>query len=97
MKWGKYAKIRVKMLKKQTLTLGDPLAESLPSKLFRGGGGGGGQNGNFCLYFENSRKGPIFKASNEIYKEDFNRHQFFSQYVNIKLMQNETNRWSIFW
>ena len=32
-------------------------------------------------------------------KEDFNRHQFFStneQYVKIKLMQNETNLWSIF-
>ena len=32
-------------------------------------------------------------------KEMFNRHQFFStnkQYVKIKLMQNETNRWSIF-
>ena len=32
-------------------------------------------------------------------KEDLNRHQFFStnkQYVKIKLMQNETNRWSIF-
>ena len=32
-------------------------------------------------------------------KEMFNRHQFFSkskQYVTIKLMQNETNRWSIF-
>ena len=31
--------------------------------------------------------------------EDFNCHQFFSinkQYVKIKLMQNETNRWSIF-
>ena len=31
--------------------------------------------------------------------EMFNRHQFFStnkQYVKIKLMQNETNRWSIF-
>ena len=29
----------------------------------------------------------------------FNHHQFFStnkQYVEIKLMQNETNRWSIF-
>ena len=23
------------------------------------------ENGNFCLYFENSREGPIFKASNE--------------------------------
>ena len=33
-------------------------------------------------------------------KEDFNRHQFFStnkQYVKIKLMQNETNRWTVFW
>ena len=33
-------------------------------------------------------------------KEMFNRHQFFSstnkQYVKIKLMQNETNLWSIF-
>ena len=32
-------------------------------------------------------------------KEMFNRHQFFStnkQYVDIKLMQNETNLWSIF-
>ena len=32
-------------------------------------------------------------------KEMFNRHQFFptrKQYVKIKLMQNETNRWSIF-
>ena len=31
--------------------------------------GGGGQNvcqnGNFCIYFENSRKGPICKASDE--------------------------------
>ena len=32
-------------------------------------------------------------------KEMFNRHQFFpthKQYVKIKLMQNEKNRWSIF-
>ena len=32
-------------------------------------------------------------------KEIFNHHQFFStnkQYVKIKLMQNETNLWSIF-
>ena len=31
-------------------------------------------------------------------KEMFNHHQFFStdkQYVKIKLMQNETNQWSI--
>ena len=33
-------------------------------------------------------------------KDMFNRHQFFStntQYVKIKLMQNETNLRSIFW
>ena len=33
-------------------------------------------------------------------KEMFNRHHFLpthKQYVKIKLMQNETNRWSIFW
>ena len=33
-------------------------------------------------------------------KEMFNRHQFFSthkQHAKIKLMQNETNRWSIVW
>ena len=32
-------------------------------------------------------------------KEMFNRHQFFPtnrQYLKIKLMQNETNLWSIF-
>ena len=32
-------------------------------------------------------------------EEIFNRYQFFStnkQYVKIRLMQNETNRWSIF-
>ena len=57
------------------------------------------QNGKFCLYFENGRKGPIFKASMRA-KEMFNRHQFFStnkQYLKIKLMQNETNRSCIFW
>ena len=35
----------------------------------------------------------------KVKKEMFNRHQFFStnkQYVKIKLMQNETNCWSIF-
>ena len=39
-----------------------------------------------------------FKASKEA-KEMFNRHHFFStnkQYVNIKLLQNETNLWSSF-
>ena len=33
-------------------------------------------------------------------KEMFNRHQFFStnkQHVKIKLIQNATNRWGIFW
>ena len=32
-------------------------------------------------------------------EEMFNRHQFFStneQYLKVKLMRNETNRWSIF-
>ena len=32
-------------------------------------------------------------------KKIFNRHQFFptdKQYIKIKLVQNETNRWSIF-
>ena len=32
-------------------------------------------------------------------KERFHRHQFFpthKQYAKIKLMQNDTNRWSIF-
>ena len=59
------------------------------------------KNGNFCLYFENSRKGPIFKAKKMRMraKEMFNRHQLFStnkQYVTIKLMQNETDLWSTF-
>ena len=33
-------------------------------------------------------------------EEMFNHHQFFTthkQYEKVKLMQNETNRWSIFW
>ena len=33
-------------------------------------------------------------------KEMFNRHHFFpthKQYVKIKLIQNDTNRWSTFW
>ena len=36
----------------------------------------------------------------KIKKEDFNCRQFFptnKQYVKIKLMQNETNHWSILW
>ena len=50
-------------------------------------------------YFENSRKGPIFKASNESLVR-FQSSLFLStnkQYVKIKLTQNKTNRWSIFW
>ena len=44
-------------------------------------------------------KGPIFKASNESQGTVLVTN-FFStnkQYVKIKLMQNETNLWSIFW
>ena len=43
-------------------------------------------------------KGPFLRLQMRA-KEMFNHHQFFStnrQYVKIKLMQNETNRWSIF-
>ena len=39
-----------------------------------------------------------FRPPEKVKKEDFNRHQLFStnkQYVKIKLMQNETNLWSI--
>ena len=42
-------------------------------------------------------KDPFLKIQMSA-KEMFNRHQFFSthkQYVEIKLTQNETNRWSI--
>ena len=44
-------------------------------------------------------KGPFLRLQMKA-KEDFNRHQLFSTnkpYVKRKLMQNETNRWSIFW
>ena len=47
--------------------------------------------------FEKSRKGPIFKAPNES-QGRFQSSPIFStnkQYVKIKLMQNETNCWSI--
>ena len=50
-----------------------------------------------CIFL-NSRKGPIIRLQLRA-KEDFNRLQFFStnkQYVKIKLMQNETNRWGAF-
>ena len=45
------------------------------------------------------KKDPFLKLQMSA-NEMFNRHHFFSkhkQYVKIKLMQNETNRWSIFW
>ena len=43
-------------------------------------------------------KDPILRLQMKA-KEMFNRHKFLStnkQYVKIKLMQNETNLWSIF-
>ena len=43
------------------------------------------------------KKDPFLRAQMGA-KEMFNRHQFFStnkQYVKIKLIQNETNLWSI--
>ena len=43
--------------------------------------------------FEKSRKGPIFKAGRFQSSPVFSTNK---QYVKIKLMQNETNRWSIF-
>ena len=42
-------------------------------------------------------KDPVLRLQMKT-KEMFNHHQFFStnkQYVKIKLMQNETNLWSI--
>ena len=42
---------------------------------------------------------PFLKLQVRV-KEMFSCHQFFpanKQYLKIKLMQNETNRWSIFW
>ena len=43
-------------------------------------------------------KDPLLRLQMSV-KEMFNHYQFFpthKQYVKIKLMQNETNRWSIF-
>ena len=56
------------------------------------------KNDNLCLYFEIVDNDPFLRLQMRA-KENFNRHQLFStnkQYVNVKLMQNETNRWSIF-
>ena len=44
-------------------------------------------------------KDPIVRLQMSA-KKMFNRHQFFpthKQYVKIKLMQNGTSLWSIFW
>ena len=51
-------------------------------------------------YILNTVKKDTFLRLQMRGKEMFNRHQFFStnkQDVKIKLMQNETSRWSIFW
>ena len=58
------------------------------------------QNGNFCFAYilKIAEKDPFLRLQMEA-KEEFNRHQFFStnkQYVKVKLMQNKTNLWSIF-
>ena len=50
------------------------------------------------IFFKRVEKDPFLNLQMRA-KEDFNRHQYFftnKQYVKIKLMQNETNRWSIF-
>ena len=52
----------------------------------------------FANIFKIVEKDPFLRLQMRT-KEDFNRHQFFSinkQYVKIKLLQSETNRWSIF-
>ena len=64
------------------------------------GGGGGKMRDKMALsayIFEKSRKGPILRLQMRA-NEDFNRHQISTnkQYVKIKLMQNKTNRCSIF-
>ena len=49
--------------------------------------------------FKIVEKDPLLRLQMRT-KETFNHHQFFStnkQFVKIKLMQNETNRWSSFW
>ena len=45
-----------------------------------------------------AKKNPFLRPQLRV-KEDFNGHQCFlhnKRYVKIKLMQTETNRWSIF-
>ena len=52
----------------------------------------------FAYILKIVEKDPFLRLQMSV-KEMFNRHQFFStlkQYVKIKLMQNETNWWSIF-
>ena len=53
--------------------------------------------GPFILFSKYEQEFPFchaFWTPEKVKKEDFNRHQFFPQM--IKLLQNETNRWSIF-
>ena len=53
---------------------------------------------HFLLILKIVEKDPFLKLHIRA-KKDLNRHQLFSsykQYIKIKLMQNETNRWSIF-
>ena len=59
--------------------------------------------GHFLLFSKYKQKLPFcyaFLPPEKVKKEDFNRHHFVPQiskkYVKIKLMQNETNCWSIF-
>ena len=60
------------------------------------------KNGSFFTIFEIWAEVAILShilTLKRVKKEMFNRHQFFptnKQYLKIKLMQNETNRWSSF-
>ena len=52
----------------------------------------------YAYILKRVEKDPLLRLQMST-KEMFNRHQFFpthTQYVKIKLMQNETSRWSIF-
>ena len=52
----------------------------------------------FAYILKTVQKDPILRLQMRA-KKDFNRRQLFStkkQYVNVKLMQNETDRWSVF-
>ena len=60
--------------------------------------GGGAKCVTMSAYILKKEENDPFLRLQMRAKEDFNRHQFFStnkQYVKIKLMQSETNLWSI--